>query len=198
MRVIAVVSPLGGVGRTTLTAHLATLLARQGQRSLAVELCAQNLLGRHLGMHEASAAGWARAAADGQWWAEGGFDNSDGVRVLPFGEASLETIHTLHQLLQVQPRWLQDQIEALKVDGRWHAVARGVPGSSAPSTGSPTSPTSPTSTPTWSAMPCRPIPWSSTAIRRWAAGPAPSPPQTRAIRVRAAGPARKKPNAAST
>lgn len=115
MRVIAVVSPLGGVGRTTLTAHLATLLARQGQRSLAVELCAQNLLGRHLGMHEASAAGWARAAADGQWWAEGGFDNSDGVRVLPFGEASLETVHTLHQLLQVQPRWLQDQIELLDI-----------------------------------------------------------------------------------
>lgn len=115
MRVIAVVSPLGGVGRTTLTAHLATLLARQGQRSLAVELCAQNLLGRHLGMSEASATGWARSAADGQWWADGGFDNSDGVRVLPFGEASLETVHALNQLLQAQPRWLQDQIELLDI-----------------------------------------------------------------------------------
>lgn len=115
MRVIAVVSPLGGAGRTTLTAHLATLLARQGQRSLAVELCAQNLMGRHLGMREASATGWARAAANGQWWADGGFDNSDGVRVLPFGESSLETLHTLHQMLQVQPRWLQDQIELLDI-----------------------------------------------------------------------------------
>lgn len=115
MRVIAVVSPLGGVGRTTLTAHLATLLARQGQSSLAVELCAQNLLARHLGMREASTTGWARAAANGQWWAENGFDNSDGVRVLPFGAASLETISTLHQLLQAQPRWLQDQIELLDI-----------------------------------------------------------------------------------
>lgn len=113
MRVIAVVSPLGGSSRTTLTAHLATLLALQGQPCLAVELCAQNLLSRHLGMHEPSALGWAPLAAAGQWWADGCFDNSDGVAVLPFGKASLDTIESLHRQLQAQPRWLLDQLELL-------------------------------------------------------------------------------------
>lgn len=115
MRVIAVVSPLGGTGRTTLTAHLATLFAHEGQRSLAVELCAQNLLGRHLGMQEPSAAGWAALAAAGQWWADGGFDNSDGVAVLPFGRAPMDALDALHQQLQAQPRWLLDQIELLDI-----------------------------------------------------------------------------------
>lgn len=115
MRVIAVVSPLGGTGRTTLTAHLATLLARQGQPCLAVELCAQNLLARHLGMHEPSALGWAPLAAAGQWWADAGFDNTDGVSVLPFGKVAPEAVDTLHRQLQVQPRWLLDQLELLDV-----------------------------------------------------------------------------------
>lgn len=115
MRVIAVVSPLGGSGRTTLTVHLATLLALQGQPCLAVELCAQNLLGRHLGMHEPSALGWASLAAAGQWWADGSFNNSDGVSVLPFGQADLNTIETVEHQLQAQPRWLQDRLEQLEV-----------------------------------------------------------------------------------
>lgn len=115
MRVIAVVSPLGGSGRTTLTAHLATLLARQDQPCLAVELCAQNLLGRHLGMQEPSALGWAPLAAAGQWWADGGFGNTDGVSVLPFGKAPPDAIEALHRQLQTQPRWLLDQLELLDV-----------------------------------------------------------------------------------
>ncbi|MBU0890030.1 MAG: cellulose synthase operon protein YhjQ, partial [Gammaproteobacteria bacterium] len=115
MRVIAIVSPLGGSGRTTLAAHLATLLARQDQPCLAVELCAQNLLARHLGMQEPSALGWAPLAAAGQWWADGGFDNTDGVCVLPFGKAPPDAIEALHRQLQAQPRWLLDQLELLDV-----------------------------------------------------------------------------------
>lgn len=115
MRVIAVVSPLGGSGRTTVTAHLATLLAGQGQPCLAVDLSAQNLLGRHLGMCEPSMQGWAPLAAAGQWWGDGSFDNTDGVGVLPFGQASLDTIEAIHRQLQDQPRWLLDQMEWLDV-----------------------------------------------------------------------------------
>lgn len=43
---IAIVSPLGGAGRTTLTAHLATLVAMQGRPCLAIDLCRQSTLGR--------------------------------------------------------------------------------------------------------------------------------------------------------
>lgn len=115
MRVIALVSPLGGTGRTTVTAHLATLLASHDLPCLAVELCAQNLLGQHLGMPEPSALGWASLAAAGHWWADGSFYNSDGVAVLPFGESSPATHDAIHGQLQAQPRWLQDQLEQLDI-----------------------------------------------------------------------------------
>ncbi len=115
MRVIAVVSPLGGSGRTTLVAHLASLGAHQGQNMLAVELCAQNLLGIHLGMPRPATQGWAELAAQGSWWADGSFDNADGVSVLPFGPAAPETITSLHKLLEANPQWLQEQMELLDV-----------------------------------------------------------------------------------
>ena len=113
MRVIAVVSPLGGSGRTTVTAHLATLLAQRGEPCLAVDLCVQNLLGMHLGMPEPSATGWAPLAGAGQWWADGSLVNSDGVAVLPFGTAGPGLLETLHQQLQTQPHWLRDQLAML-------------------------------------------------------------------------------------
>ena len=115
MRVIAVVSPLGGTGRTTLVAHLATLMARQGQPCLAIDLCTQNRLGRHLGMPEPPEVGWASMAAAGQWWAEGSVENSDRLAVLPFGESSSTTLDAIHNQLHAQPHWLKAQLELLEV-----------------------------------------------------------------------------------
>ena len=66
-------------------------------------------------------AGLAQVASGGgypscrQWWADGGFDNTDGVSVLPFGKAPPDAIDALHRQLQVQPRWLLDQLELLDV-----------------------------------------------------------------------------------
>ena len=113
MRVIAIVSPLGGSGRTTLTAHLANLFAQQGKPSLAVDLCAQNLLGMHLGMPEPSAKGWAQLAATGQWWADNSCANSEGVAMLPFGNAGSDTLEAIHRQLHAQPHWLHDQLALL-------------------------------------------------------------------------------------
>jgi cellulose synthase operon protein YhjQ len=98
-----------------VVAHLATLLARQGRTSLAVELSPQNLLGLHLGMPEPSAPGWASLAAADQWWADASFDNTDGVGVLPFGQSPPATLNAIHDRLLAQPRWLQDQLELLDV-----------------------------------------------------------------------------------
>ena len=50
MFVIAVIGAGGGVGRTTLTAALATACARRGRPVLAVDFDPQNLRGMHLGL----------------------------------------------------------------------------------------------------------------------------------------------------
>jgi cellulose synthase operon protein YhjQ len=50
MPVIAFTSPKGGVGKTTLAAHAAALLARRGMRVVALDLDPQNALRLHLGL----------------------------------------------------------------------------------------------------------------------------------------------------
>lgn len=112
---IALVSPLGGTGRTTLTAHLASLLAARGQPCLALDLCAQNLLGRHLGMEQAAQAGWAQLAAQQQWWGQAALHNSDGVHLLPFGSASTAALAQLQRTWAHSPDWLRLQLEALEM-----------------------------------------------------------------------------------
>lgn len=85
MRCITFVSPLGGVGRTTLAAHSATLLAERGACVLALDLCAQNALGLHLGLPQPPVQGWHALACAGHWWGEAALENTAGVRLLPHG-----------------------------------------------------------------------------------------------------------------
>lgn len=112
---IAIVSPLGGAGRTTLAAHLATLLATRGAPCLALDLCAQNMLGRHLGMQQPTAPGWAALAVERQWWGQAALRNSDAVDILPFGAVALPALDALQREWALTPEWLHNQLNALDV-----------------------------------------------------------------------------------
>ena len=112
---IAIVSPLGGTGRTTLTAHLATILAARGRPCLAMELCAQNMLGRHLGMQQAAETGWATLAAQQQWWGQAALRNSDAVNLLPFGTVSTHALDRVQHAWAQDPEWLRQQRDAMNV-----------------------------------------------------------------------------------
>lgn len=112
---IAIASPLGGSGRTTLTAHLATLLVARGQPCLAIDLCAQNMLGRHLGMQQAAHAGWATLAAQEQWWGQAALRNSDAVDVLPFGMAGTAELDVVQRAWTLTPQWLHQRLDALEM-----------------------------------------------------------------------------------
>lgn len=96
MRRIAFVSPLGGIGRTTLAAHVAALLAQRGAQTLVIDLSPQNALGLHLGLAGDTKAqedgagavpirGWRDALAEQQWWGQAALESSHGVRLLPYG-----------------------------------------------------------------------------------------------------------------
>ena len=112
---IAIISPLGGAGCTTLTAHLATLAAVQGRPCLAVDLCIQNMLGRHLGLQHTAQAGWATLATRQQWWGQGALSNSDGVDLLPFGVASTPELDVLQREWALTPQWLSNRLQALDI-----------------------------------------------------------------------------------
>ena len=107
-RRIAFVSPLGGTGQTTLVANLASVWTAQGQTCLAVDLCAQDSLGLHLGerAHTRASQGWAHCVQTGQWWGEAALENSDRVRFVPYGQTPLQAVPQA-------PLWLQDQLDSV-------------------------------------------------------------------------------------
>jgi len=111
---IAFISPLGGTGQTTLVANVATALAARKWTSLAIDLCAQNALGLHLGLAEPGPDGWVPAVAAGRWWGDAASENSDSVGYLPYGEAQLEETAALERLL-AQPSWLGQQLHSLQL-----------------------------------------------------------------------------------
>lgn len=106
---IAFVSPLGGTGQTSLVANLASLWSTPEQPALAVDLCAQNSLGLHLGQTGISSSGWAAEVEAGRWWAEAAQENSAGVRFLPFG-------HMEGSLPQQPADWLASQLQSVALE----------------------------------------------------------------------------------
>ena len=102
---LAVVSLAGGVGRTTLTAALATLTARAGHAALAVDWDPQNLLALHFGLEAPPAEGLAANAAAGKPWDTSALQDADGAVVLPYGRLD-------HELAR-HDDWLAEQLAQL-------------------------------------------------------------------------------------
>jgi cellulose synthase operon protein YhjQ len=110
---IAIVSPVGGAGRTTLTACLAATATRGGQWSLAVEFDPQNLLALHFGADHPPADGLVSRASRGQAWNTAALAASDGTLVLPFGAMDAPALVDWERRLIVEPDWLYARLDTL-------------------------------------------------------------------------------------
>lgn len=109
---LALVSNVGGCGRTSLVAHLARAFVEQGRRVLALECDPANLLGLHLGLAQAPEVGWASAHLAGQDWDAAAWQNSEAIAFLPFGEVACDQLAALESMLRAAPRWLAERLEA--------------------------------------------------------------------------------------
>lgn len=122
MKTIAIVAPVGGAGRSTMTAALASLLAGRGHAVLALECDPRNLLGLHFGLREPVARGLIDAALQpsASDWAAAALRSDDDVLLVPWGqadgphggddgsndaEADAETVAA--RCLLEQPHWLR-------------------------------------------------------------------------------------------
>ncbi|MBT9513471.1 MAG: cellulose synthase operon protein YhjQ [Acidovorax sp.] len=114
MKVIAIVSAKGGVGKTTLTANLATALERQGVATVLVaDLDPQNALGLHFGADPASLAGISRASLAGEDWGAVCVQSPLGVHVLPYGVVNEADRMAFERHLDAHPNWLVQQLQSL-------------------------------------------------------------------------------------
>ena len=85
MPLIAVASPKGGVGKTTLTAHLAAILAGRGHRVTVLDLDPQNALRLHMGVSIREESGFLADIASRPAWKSAVLRTESGASLLPYG-----------------------------------------------------------------------------------------------------------------
>jgi cellulose synthase operon protein YhjQ len=128
MRTIAILSSVGGAGRTMLTASLAGLLMARQHAVLAVECDPSNVLALYCGLHDPAREGlasYALASADSV--AEAALQSEDGVLWLPWGGAghdrggtSAQQAGMIAASLHGRPSWLRDMLA--RVDLPIHGI----------------------------------------------------------------------------
>jgi len=112
---LAIISLAGGVGRTTLTATLATVAARAGHASLAVDWDPQNLLALHFGLEHPPADGLAANAANGLAWQGSALRSADGAVVLPFGLLDVEQLRDWYPQMARDRGWLAGRLAQIEL-----------------------------------------------------------------------------------
>ncbi|WP_322029551.1 cellulose biosynthesis protein BcsQ [Paraburkholderia sp. J76] len=119
MKTIAIVSSVGGAGRTTLTAALAGLLAAREHVALAAECDPRNVLALHFGLRESAREGLVTHLAGGpgtdEAWSRAALQSDDGVLVLPWGSLASGDANgheplddDASALLDARPGWLRE------------------------------------------------------------------------------------------
>ncbi|MCQ9425598.1 cellulose biosynthesis protein BcsQ [Pseudomonas sp. LJDD11] len=113
-RVIAVVSAKGGVGKTTLSAALASLLQLPGGRTLVVELDPQDALRHHL-LGGTEQGGLVNGRLRDEDWNSLLLPGTANTWVLPYGSHSAEQRRSLKQAMDEDRHWLARQIERMQL-----------------------------------------------------------------------------------
>ncbi|WP_424813529.1 cellulose synthase operon protein YhjQ/BcsQ [Roseococcus sp. YIM B11640] len=132
MPLIAFASPKGGVGKTTVTAHMAALFARRGRRVIAIDLDPQNALRLHLGVPMREEGGFVTSLREGRPWRECLLPTRFGVEMLPFGAADpLRVMELSHELL-TQPARIADPVREMLAEPDTIVVVDSPPGPSGP------------------------------------------------------------------
>lgn len=119
MSVIALISPKGGVGKTTLTANIASILGAQqpgAQRLLAVDMDPQNALRFHHHMHPSDYRGMVPATINHTNLADAVYEGPFRVDCLPYGYTSGSQRQTFESILAQQPMWFAQALERLQRD----------------------------------------------------------------------------------
>lgn len=113
MNLVALIGAHGGVGVTTVTAQLATVLNQRGLRVLAVDLSPSNDLRLHFGMALEDRAGLALQLLQQTPLGDAAYRGMEGIDFVPFGSITLDQMVALDRVTQQSPQGLMRQLERL-------------------------------------------------------------------------------------
>lgn len=128
MPLIAFVSPKGGVGKTTLAANVAAVLAARGHDVLAIDLDPQNALRLHLGVPIHEEGGFLVALPDGADWRALLRPTRARVNLLAHGHAEPRAALDLTRLLLERPDALAVPVKEMLADPKRVVVLDAAPG----------------------------------------------------------------------
>lgn len=113
MPLIAFTSPKGGVGKTTVAAHVGAILAQRGHRVIAMDLDPQSALRVHLGVPLREERSFLARIDQRPAWREALVETESGLRLLPFG--AVDPLRTLEiaQALTNEPNLLADPVREM-------------------------------------------------------------------------------------
>lgn len=131
MPLVAFVSPKGGVGKTTLAASVAALIAARGHEVIALDLDPQNALRLHLGLAVREEGGFVSGLQSGESWRGALRRTPHGVSLLPHGEVEPRRALELARRLMDEPEILAGPVREMLADPRRIVVLDSPPGASA-------------------------------------------------------------------
>jgi cellulose synthase operon protein YhjQ len=124
-------SPKGGVGKTTLAAHVAAILTIRGYRVIALDLDPQNALRVHLGLSIREEAGFVANVDQHPNWRAAVIETPTGVRLLPYGAADSHRVLEIGAALLADPELLATPVRAMLTDPGLIVIVDTAPGPSA-------------------------------------------------------------------
>jgi cellulose synthase operon protein YhjQ len=110
MKVIAVVSAKGGVGKSTVSANLAVALKQAGWNVFVVDMDPQNAMVTHFNLAAYAQHGIADAVFSKASWKGFAHESPSGVHVIPFGLVDEEHRIALEQRLHDSPDLLGQRL----------------------------------------------------------------------------------------
>ena len=116
MPLIAIASPKGGVGKTTLTAHLAAILAGRGYRVTVLDLDPQNTLRLYMGVSIREESGFMASIQASDVWKSALVDTDCGAELLPFGAAEPADVLDIATALATRPELLAGPVRHMLAD----------------------------------------------------------------------------------
>lgn len=129
MALISVVSPKGGVGKTTCVANLAYGIRRLGYRVVVVDFDPQNALRLHFGVPLSDGAGYVHDAIGTDDWRALAKPVAEGIQLLAYGDVPRAERKRFEQALE-QPGFLDRPMASLTATPGTVVIADLPPGDS--------------------------------------------------------------------